>query len=380
MATIERVETFLVDLPTIRPHQLAMTTMHGQTLMLVQVYCSDGTVGIGEGTTIGGLAYSEESPESMKLTVDTYIAPLLIGANANHVPALMAILNRDITGNRFAKSAIETALYDALGKRRGMPVSELLGGRLRSHLEVAWTLASGNTQKDIEEAERMLSERRHRIFKLKIGRRSVSEDVAHVAAIKKALGDRGEVRVDVNMAWSELEAREGMAALADVGCTLVEQPVRTQAAMKAIARRFPIALMADELLQGPRSAMDLAAEYCADVFAVKIEQAGGLRAAQHIAAIAQAREIGLYGGTMLEGAVSTIASAHVFSTFGQLDWGTELFGPLLITEEILQKPLRYEDFGLYVPDAPGLGICLDEDKVRFYTRKKGGERTVVSMS
>src|SRR5690625_4577364 len=117
MATVERIETFLVDLPTIRPHQLAMTTMRGQTLMLVQIHCSDGTVGIGEGTTIGGLAYSEESPESMKLTVDTYVAPLLIGANANHVPALMATLNRDITGNRFTKSAIETALYDALGQR-----------------------------------------------------------------------------------------------------------------------------------------------------------------------------------------------------------------------------------------------------------------------
>jgi len=380
MATVERIETFLVDLPTIRPHQLAMTTMHGQTLMLVQIYCSDGTVGIGEGTTIGGLAYSEESPESMKLTVDTYIAPLLIGANANYVPALMATLNRDITGNRFAKSAIETALYDALGQRHGLPISELLGGRVRSRLEVAWTLASGDTQKDIEEAEEMLELRRHRIFKLKIGRRAVVDDVAHVAAIKKALGDRGEVRVDINMAWTELEAREGLAALAAVGCTLAEQPVRTKNAMKAIAQRFPIALMADELLRGPSSAMELAAEQCADVFAVKIEQAGGLRAAQQVAAIAQAQGVGLYGGTMLEGAISTIASAHVFSTFEQLDWGTELFGPLLITEEILQEPLCYEGFGLKLPKGPGLGIKLDYDRVRYHTRKEGGRRTVVSMS
>ncbi len=380
MATVERIETFLVDLPTIRPHQLAMTTMRGQTLMLVQIHCSDGTVGIGEGTTIGGLAYSEESPESMKLTVDTYVAPLLIGANANHVPALMATLNRDITGNRFTKSAIETALYDALGQRYGLPISELLGGRVRDHLEVAWTLASGDTQKDIAEAEEMLETRRHRIFKLKIGRRSVADDVAHVGAIKRALGDRGEVRVDINMAWSELEAREGMAALADVGCTLAEQPVQTKVAMQAIAKRFPIALMADELLTGPRSAMELAAAQCADVFAVKIEQAGGLRAAQQIAAIAQAQGIGLYGGTMLEGAISTMASAHVFSTFEQLDWGTELFGPLLITEEILQEPLCYEDFGLRLPNAPGLGIKLDDDKVRYHTRKESGGRTVVSMS
>ena len=67
----------------------------------------------------------------------------------------------------------------------------------------------------------MLEARRHRIFKLKIGTREVAQDVAHVAAIKKALGDRGTVRVDVNMAWSELEATYGVAALADAGCELV---------------------------------------------------------------------------------------------------------------------------------------------------------------
>ena len=54
--TVERVETLLIDLPTIRPHKLAVATMNGQTLMLVKVHCSDGVVGIGEGTTIGGLA------------------------------------------------------------------------------------------------------------------------------------------------------------------------------------------------------------------------------------------------------------------------------------------------------------------------------------
>src|SRR5690606_34847085 len=192
--TIDGVETLLLDLPTIRPHQLSMATMNGQTLMLVRLYCSDGSVGIGEGTTIGGLTYGAESPEGMKLAVDAYFAPLLIGADANRVPALMARLNKAIRDNRFAKCAIETALYDALGKRTGLPVSELLGGRLRDSLPVAWTLASGDTGKDIEEAEAMLAARRHRIFKLKIGKRSVADDVAHVAAIKAALGDRGSVR------------------------------------------------------------------------------------------------------------------------------------------------------------------------------------------
>lgn len=367
---IERVETLLLDLPTIRPHQLSMATMNGQTLMLVRLHCTDGTVGVGEGTTIGGLAYGAESPEGMKLAIDTYFAPLLVGADANHVPAIMARLDKAIRDNRFAKCAVETALFDALGQRTGLPVSELLGGRVRSSLPVAWTLASGDTAKDIDEAERMLAQRRHRIFKLKIGRRPVAQDVAHVAAIKKALGERGVVRVDVNMAWSELDAQRGLAGLVDAGCELVEQPVASAEALARLKGRFPIAVMADESLTGPASAFALARVAGADVFAVKIEQSGGLQAAQQVAAIADAAGIELYGGTMLEGAVGTMASAHVFATFRHLQWGTELFGPLLLTEEILAEPLQYQDFELTVPSAPGLGISLDEERVQFFRRDK----------
>ena len=374
-ATIARVETLLLDLPTIRPHHLSVTTMDGQTVMLVRIHCSDGVVGIGEGTTIGGLAYGGESPEGMKLAVDTYFAPRLLGADATRVPALMAQLDSMIKENRFARSAVETALLDAQGKRTGLPVSELLGGRLRDRLPVAWTLASGDTARDIDEAEQMLDLRRHRIFKLKIGARPLSEDIAHVAAIKRALGDRGAVRVDVNMAWSELEAARGMAALADAGCELVEQPVASAAALARLVRRFPVALMADESLHGPKSAFELARVAGADVFAVKIEQSGGPYAALQVAAIAGAAGIELYGGTMLEAAVGTIVSAHAFATFPRLQWGTELFGPLLLTEEILTEPLDYSDFHLTVPDRPGLGIDLDEDRVQFFRRDRA-TRTV----
>jgi muconate cycloisomerase len=375
---VERVETILVDLPTIRPHKLSVATMDGQTLMLVKVHCSDGFVGIGEGTTIGGLAYGGESPESMKLAIDAYFRPLMLGQDATAVRSLMARIGKMVKENRFSKCAVETALLDAHGKRLGLPVSELLGGRMRARLPVAWTLASGDTAKDIVEAEQMLDLRRHRIFKLKIGAKTLQEDIAHVASIKRALGERAAVRVDVNMAWSETEAAYGMAALADAGCELVEQPVASAAALARLVRRFPVALMADESLQGPESAFELAKVSAADVFAVKIEQSGGLFNAQRVAAIADAAGIGLYGGTMLEGAFGTIASAQVFSTFSNLQWGTELFGPLLLTEEILKAPLDYSEFELTVPVGPGLGIELDEERVAFFTRNGLHKTTVVA--
>lgn len=366
--TIQRVETLLVDLPTIRPHKLSVATMNGQTLMLVKIHCSDGITGIGEGTTIGGLAYGGESPESMKVNIDTYFAPAMRDQDATQVQALMARIGKMVKENRFAKSAVETALLDAQGKRLGLPVSELLGGRRRDSLPVAWTLASGDIARDIAEAEEMLARRRHRIFKLKIGAKEIREDIAHVAAIKAALGDRAAVRVDVNMAWSEQDAAFGMAALADAGCELVEQPVASAAALARLMRRFPLALMADESLTSPESAFEIARVQGADVFAIKIEQNGGLFNAQRTAAIADAAGIGLYGGTMLEGGVGTIASAHLFATFANLQWGTELFGPLLLAEEILSTPLDYKDFALTVPAGPGLGIALDDDRVAFFAR------------
>ena len=110
---VEAVETFLVDLPIIRPHLLSVATMKAQTLMIVKVLCSDGIVGIGEGTTIGGLSYGAESPEGMKLAIDRYIAPILKASDPARVQETMEAIRKSVKGNNFAKCAVETALLDA---------------------------------------------------------------------------------------------------------------------------------------------------------------------------------------------------------------------------------------------------------------------------
>lgn len=370
---IKSVKTLIVDVPTIRPHKLSVATMNAQALVLVRILCDDGIEGWGEATTIGGLNYGEESPESIKTNIDTYMAPLIVGMKADQVAKVMHKLRTTIQGNRFAKCAIETALLDAQGKRLDVPVSELLGGRVRDQLPVAWTLASGDTKKDIAEAERMISLRRHNIFKLKIGLRSVEADVEHVLAIKRALGSDISVRVDVNQAWSELNAVKGIAALQASGIDLIEQPVKAsyKASMARLTSQFDVAIMADEALHGPNDALELANKFSADVFAVKINQSGGLFPAIQVATVAELSGISLYGGTMLEGAVGTAASAHVFSTFNDLEFGTELFGPLLLTEEILTESLVYENFCLQVPKGPGLGIQLDIEKINYLKRQQG---------
>jgi muconate cycloisomerase len=371
-ASIESIEAVLVDLPTIRAHQLAMTTMHRQTLVIVKLRCSDGLTGIGEATSIGGLAYGEQSPESTKLAIDAYLAPLLIGQDASNVNAAMARLGQQVQGQSYAKSALETALFDALGQRLNQPVHALLGGALRSSLPVLWTLASGDSGRDIEEALSLMEQRRHRVFKLKIGRGDPDANVAHVARIKQALGADVLITVDVNQAWDEATACRAIAALEDAGVGLVEQPVprRHRQALRRLAARFDVPLMADESINGPEDALELAAEAAADVFALKISKAGGLLATLRTAAVGEAAGIGLYGGTMLEGSVGSIAAAHVFAACPQLRWGTELFGPLLLKDDVVVQRPQYRDFELHLPQGPGLGLQLDEDKLAFYRRDR----------
>lgn len=370
-ATILSVQSIIVDLPTIRAHKLAMAVMQSQTLVIIRVQCSDGVEGIGEATTIGGLSYGEESPETTKLTIDTYLKPAMIGLDASNINGVMDLLSRIAKGNRIAKSAVETALLDAQGKRLNVPVATLLGGMVRQSLPVLWTLASGDTERDIEEAEQLLEARRHNTFKLKIGRRAVEEDVAHVAAIKRALGSRAKITVDVNQAWEEAQAARGIAMLEDAGIDLIEQPIsrENRMGMARLAARFIVPIMADEGVTGPEDALELARIGGADVLALKIAKAGGLFGVIRTAAVGDAAGIGLYGGTMLEGTIGSIASAHAFCALPRLSWGSELFGPLLLKEDVVTERPIYRDFQLFLPEGPGLGVTLDEDKLAHYSRK-----------
>ena len=368
---IASIDAVLVDLPTIRAHKLAMTTMSRQTLVIVRVLFSDGISGIGEATTIGGLAYGEQSPEGIKLTIDTYLTPLLLGTEASNVQAAMRRLS-SAQGNSFAKSALETALLDAQGQRLGLPVHALLGGAVRESLPVLWTLASGDAARDVEEALALVEARRHRVFKLKIGSRALADDIAHVQAIRRGLGDDVMLTVDINQAWDEATAVRGIAALEAAGVGLIEPPVsrRNRRALGRLAARFDVPIMADEAIHDAVDAFDLAADGAADVYALKISQAGGLWPTLRAAAVADAAGIGIYGGTLLEGSVGSMAAAHVFAACPQLAWGTELFGPLLLKDDVVTQRPSYSDFELQVPQTPGLGVQLDADKLAFYRRDR----------
>src|SRR5262245_61938770 len=129
MLNIERIETILVDIPTTRTHHLSFAAVDTQNYVIVRVFAG-GLVGIGEASTIGGPAWGDESTEAIKVTIDTYLAPHLIGKDARELTRLAGLMDTAVRGNRFAKAAVDIALHDLVARSRGEPVYQLLGGKV----------------------------------------------------------------------------------------------------------------------------------------------------------------------------------------------------------------------------------------------------------
>ncbi|MDO9215978.1 MAG: enolase C-terminal domain-like protein, partial [Lacisediminimonas sp.] len=104
---------------------------------------------------------------------------------------------------------------------------------------------------------------------------------------------------------------------------------------------------------------------------------GGLLRTRKVAAIAEAADIGWYGGTMLETSLGSAASAHVFSTLQDSPHGCELFGPQLLVDDIVQAPMQIRDFALQIPDGPGFGIEIDQAKLMRFDRNHASRQPIV---
>ena len=367
---IASVLSTIVDVPTVRRHELSSLSVTAQSYVIVELRLENGVEGIGEAATLGGPRWSEESVESIKSTIDAYLAPALIGAPADRFEAARTRMDAAAKRNNAAKAAIESALFDAVGKTLGISAVQFLGGAVRESMPVLWTLASGDPTQEIEEAEKKLAARLHDTFKVKIGAQSPDADLARLRRLASALADRASLIVDANQAWDETTALRCLPVLAELGVRLVEQPLPAWnlAGMARLRARSTVPLMADECVFSTHDMLDVARTGAADVVSLKLVKHGGLLATRDVAAVAGAAGIGLYGGCLLESSIGAAAHLQVFAGLRDLAWGCEHFGPQILVDDLVEEPLRFADFRIHVPTRPGLGVTLDHDKLRRYAR------------
>ncbi|MBP8232015.1 muconate/chloromuconate family cycloisomerase [Rhizorhabdus sp.] len=371
---IDAIETVIVDLPLKRPHFHASGTHATQSLVIVTLRTADGAIGYGEGGTPGGTAFwGGECAETIKVIIDRYLAPAVIGLSIFAHESLLSAMDRSAGGNHFAKAAIDMAASDAAARAVNVPISAFYGGAVRTSIPVLWALATAAYEADVEDAQRQLSERRHRTFKIKIGKGDPEVETQRAIRTAEAihsLSAEARCTVDLNQAWDEPTARRLLPRLQDAGFTLIEQPIASWnvAGMARIAGRLDIPLLADESLWDFHDAYDAFVRGATSVYAVKIAKGGGLRRAYKAAATAEAAGIPLYGGMALESSYGTGAGLQLFSALAELPWGCELIGPRLLAEDLTTSPAEYGDFQIKIPLGPGTGFDFDPDKVRHFTR------------
>lgn len=367
---IREIRSTIVDVPTVRRHKLSSLSVTAQSYVIVELRLANGAEGVGEAATLGGPRWSEESVEAIKANIDAHLAPAVIGVCADRPEQVAERMDAAAKRNNAAKAAIKTALFDALARSLGVPVALLLGGAVRESFPVLWTLASGDPAQEIEEAEAKLAARLHETFKVKIGAQSPQADLARLGRLAAALSGRARLIVDANQAWDETTAVRCLPALADLGVTLVEQPLPAWniAGMARLRARSAVPLMADECVFTTHDMLQVAALGAADVVSLKLVKHAGLLNLKRVAAVAEAAGIGLYGGCLLESSIGAAAHLHAFAGLRELAWGCEHFGPQILTDDLVTERLRFEEFRVHLPAGPGLGVTLDRDKLRRYAR------------
>jgi muconate cycloisomerase len=366
---IADVRLILADIPVRRPHMMSFTTLEAVNFVFVRIETRDGLVGWGEAACLGGPTWSEESAESIAATLERYVIPWLRGRDARELEPLRLEMARRVQGNPFARAAVEMALWDLNGRALGVPVHRLLGGRVRDRVPLSWSLAVADGGAEIAEAREKVA-KGHRIFKIKTAAHPIAEDVARVRAIREAVGPAVRLRVDANQGWDRPAALKAIRAMEPYDLDFVEQPVPRWDldGLAEIARSVNVPIMADESCGSPQDALAIARRGGVSILALKLTKSAGLANTMAIARIAEAAGLGCYVGCMIETSLGTAAYLQAALAAAPVTWGCELFGPLLLRGDVVREPVRYADGCILAVDGPGLGVDVDEARLKEWTR------------
>lgn len=368
--TIKMISAAIADIPLRRPHVMSLMTVEKVNFLIVRIRGSNGAVGWGEAAFLGGPTWSEEGVESAAAIVERYVGPYLIGKNFTCVEALREYMTHLVRGNHFALAAVEMALFDLLGKTRRLPVYDLLGGRVRDSLPLSWSLASGDPEQELREAEEV-AQRGGGIFKFKTGLLMPGQDVGRVRNIREHLGEKVRLRIDANQGWDRYSAVQAIKGMEPYRLEFAEQPVPKWdvEGLSYISRTVSTPLLADESLDCLQSAMQLVRRDAVGMFGIKLTKLGGLLGGKRLAAIAEAAGFPCYVGCMIETGIGNAAYLHFAVSTPMVTLGCELFGPLLLADTITEEEPDYREGQIFLENAaPGLGVRVVEPQLKQFMR------------
>lgn len=354
-------------IPTIRPHQMAIGTTTVQENVIVKLIADDGSIGYGEAPHMVGHSQRGETPATVRVVLRHKLIPVILGRDPLAQEALSLALARAVPGNLRAKGALVMAAYDLSGRALDTPVYNLLGGLVRDRVPISWSLPIVDTDAVVDEGLKMI-ERGWRILKVKIGRPAAMDDAAVVLDLREAVGDEIEIRADANQAYDVSTAIRVIRAMEEANPGFVEQPVHRDdiLGMAEVRSHVNVPIMADEGAETPEDMIALNRHRAADSASIYVIGTGGLDRSKRMASIAEACRMRGYLGGALESVIGASAGLHFAASSPAVDLGCEMTGQFLLRDDLGTEPLNVEDGAFVVPDGPGLGFEIDEEKLAKY--------------
>lgn len=377
------LETIVIALPGRSSYTWRSLQVPIGRYVILKVMTDEGIIGLGEAPCIlswGGEhgRYFGEDPHIVSYLTNEQLAPLLIGQDPRSIKSLLSRMDQQVRGYPYTKAMIESALLDIIGKSAGVPVYQLLGGAARSSVQLCHSVGIAAPEDAAAEAAQVVEDG-IRWLQIKVPG-SPAEDLAIVNAVRAAVGDDISMFPDINRGYRNAKsAINSINAMADsAGIIAVEQPVEGIGAMAEVTQSVGIAVIVDEGCWTPQDAMEIVKRGAADVLSIYFTKAGGLLRSMEIGAIGRAAGLPVNVNGSLEGGVGNAANLHLSAALegevlpGVITVNTlagreqTKVGGVFYTDDVITEPFKYKDGFLEVPNRPGLGVELDEDKMKKY--------------
>lgn len=263
----------------------------------------------------------------------------------------------DVQGSalaRYTRCALDMAMYDLQGQACQRPVHDLLGGAVREDVVVSWVAYIRADLEPLRDEIREKCRQGFTAFKLKVGV-EIDLDEQRLAAAREVAGKQVSIKVDANEGWSVAEAVRNIRRLQRFDLAGVETPVPRDDPAEIAAVRQQVDVPILEHVSDLQYGLALAKAGAVDVFNVATTGAGGIWPARQIVTLAQAANIGVLLGSTVELGPGTLAQLHLAAITPNLTLPSDLIGPGMYRDDVLEKPIRYQAGRLRVPTGAGLG-------------------------
>ncbi len=363
---ISRLASTAITIPFHKPVTLSFGVVAGRSYLVNQVYTNHGVVGIGESAPLP--LYSEESIETVKFVTDRYLAPVLMGTNPFDLERILALFDRVIKGNPVAKAGIEYALWDIMGKALDVPAHQLMGGVYREEVSLPInSIGIGETGEVVRQAEEQVA-LGMKLVKMKIGIDPL-RDIANVRAVRTAIGEEIGLYADANQGYTPDVAMKVLKRLEEFHLLRIEQPISKYNIDGAaeLCRALDTPIMADEAVTHLHSVHQLVSRKAADIINIK-SCMHGLTESKKIASYCLGTGVPVYRGSMASLGICDAADVHLVASTPNIIYPENPGAnrPEELVDTVIKERLQPVNGLIKVPQKPGLGVELDENKLRRY--------------